>query len=209
MQSSWLIVSVALWQWSQHRTPSPPPAFQPTGRVMTWAAYSTDSYTHTHTAASVQRFTLSTTTHRHFTYTMFQKDALLLNFLNDSVQTSTDFNKIWHTTSRGNMLQVLIFCPPCLKTATTLSCQISKFHFSNLQQYHNVRNVNDSTSLMQSWNTQQATVWTYLLVHENMHHILSLLCHWSNTSSTTLCWKPAHVPINLCCSSAMSCNGVW
>ena len=48
------------------------------------------------------------------------------------------------------------FCPLRLKTVTALPCEIRKSYFSSLQQYDVVRNVTDSTRLMQRWNTRQA-----------------------------------------------------
>ena len=39
------------------------------------------------------------------------------------------------------MLQILVVCPPRLRTVTTLPCDIRKSYFSSLQQYDDVRNV--------------------------------------------------------------------
>jgi len=44
--------------------------------------------------------------------------------------------------------------------------------------------------------------WPLVLKH-------SLLFHSSTASATLLCWKPAHVLINLCCRSATSCEVGW
>ena len=74
-------------------------------------------------------------------YTVFQKQMSPFSFFNNS-ETSINFNKLWHATSWGIIIQIFLILSPRLKTVTTLTCEIWKSYFSKLQQceYDDVTN---------------------------------------------------------------------
>ena len=84
-----------------------------------------------------------------------------------------------HEICATNFLQL---CPSRLKLVTTLPCEIRKT-FLQLKQYDNIRNVTDSTRVMQSWNTRQAT----------SKHCSSWPCARTKASSVYRHWSMLHL----------------
>ena len=89
---------------------------------------------------------------------------------------------------------------------SSIPCEIWKSYFSSLRQDDDVRNVTDSTCLMQSWNSRHkgqnnCSKWPHCAWTEAS----SLFRHRSIASSTTLCRKQST------CSyiSVTSSDGVW
>ena len=131
---------------------------------------------------------------------MYFKKVTLFIYLNNSVIYQPIFIKFDTQDSEEECYKYFFFkfCPPRLKTVTTLPCEIPKTYFSSLQQYNDVRNVTDSKQETRD-KLCQSSVWSDLLVHEHRRRVFLPLINCFVYNTQLEASRDAHRPVPQIC----------